>query len=314
MARATHTLFFEKGNPSFEDCDAAVLGVAFGKNASYGSGMEDAPEEIFAASLNIEPEQPMTGRTIWPAIHNMGIIMPKTGADMASRTEAIAKKALGAGKFFALLGGDHSVVNGLLGALPKDVFFVNFDAHLDLRDSFNPGGKLSHACVSRRIAEHGFEQAWVGVRDQVGEEELGFVAEKSLAERIFYCKTQPGDFYERNGFPAWMKKENMVAGGKLGEPQAAKLLRQCGGGVWLNIDLDCLDSREFPCTGSPLPFGLRLEALNELLFKIISKKNVIGFSLAEFVPDKKNPGCAITAAMVCYNIISWKFDFGKRGA
>ena len=313
MARATHTLFFEKGNPSFEDCDAAVLGVAFGKNASYGSGMEDAPEEIFAASLNIEPEQPMTGRTIWPAIHNMGIIRPKTSSQMAARVGLLAKRAVEAGKFFALIGGDHSVVNGLLGALPKDVSFVNFDAHLDLRHSYNDS-KFSHACVARRIAERGFEQQWVGVRDQIGEEEEQFVSENRLAERVFYCPTQPLGFYRKFPFPIWMKKENVLLGGKMNDQQTGRLLQHCGEKVWLNIDMDCIDSRELPSTGTPLPFGLKLEGLNEALFNVISQRNVIGFSLTELVPGEKSKHGQVIAAMVCYNIISWKFDFGKKGA
>ena len=78
--------------------------------------------------------------------------------------------------------------------------------------------------------------------------------------------------------------------------------------VWLNLDIDCIDSREIHGTGTPMPLGLKLEALNELLFRIILSKNVIGFSLVELAPNEKDLNSEMIAAMLCYNMISWKFD------
>ena len=58
--KKTGTLFFIEGNPSFEDCDVAVLGVAFDGNASYGKGAAEAPEAIITASLQMDIENPIT--------------------------------------------------------------------------------------------------------------------------------------------------------------------------------------------------------------------------------------------------------------
>jgi len=307
MRKLNHTLFFVEGNPSFPDCDAAMLGVAFDKTASYGKGSAKGPGAILNASHHLEAEQALTGKTLQIGIHNMGIIEPKTSQEMIAEIEKRAKRAIEAKKFFILLGGEHSIVNGLLGAIPKDVSFINFDAHLDLREEWT-GGRLSFGCVAKRIFDAGFKQQWVGVRDQIGEEEIELVSEKGFADKIFYCPTQPRGFYEKHGFQGWMKEENCLCAGTANEKQIQAILNGSSERVWINIDIDCIDSRELHGTGTPMPFGLKLESLNELLFRIASEKEVVGFNLVELMPNEKDLNSETIAAIICYNIMSWKFN------
>lgn len=304
MGKLNKTLFFVQGNPKFEYADATVLGVAFDENASFGKGAAEAPAAIMSASHQMDIEQPMTGKTLEKGIHNFGTIKPKTAMEMINAIEKPAKKSLDAKKLFILLGGDHSTVNGLLNAVPKDTTFVNFDAHLDLREKWL-GKKQSHAAVSRRIFDKGFEQVWIGVRDLVNEEEIEFVSKQGLGEKIFYCPTMPAAFYKKHSFPDWMIKKNMLSGKRLKKAQIKEIVSAIKTEkVFLNLDVDCLDLRQGIETGVPTPFGLSLETLNELIFEICDKKDVIGLSLAELVPDKNNKGQTI-AAMLCYNVLSW---------
>ncbi len=308
MSKLNHTLFFVEGNPALEDSNASVLGVAFDEGSCYGKGADKGPAAIIAASHQIETEQPLTGETVQAAIHNFGIIKPRTSKEMVSETEKIAKEAIDAETFFILLGGDHSVLNGALNALPMDTFFLNLDAHLDLREQWQ-GKRLSHAAISHRILDKGFEQLWVGARDSVGEEEIEFVSKQGLAEKIFYCPTMPGAFYAKRAFPAWMRKQNMLFNGKISAAQLQTILAAIGNKkVWLNIDFDCLDLRQGIETGTPMPHGLSLESMDELLFAICEKKNVIGFSLTEVIPSKNNSSQTI-AAMLCLKIVSWRFNY-----
>lgn len=308
MKKLNHTLFFVEGNPALEDSNASVLGVAFDESSCYGKGADAAPAAIIAASHQIETEQPLTGETVQAAIHNFGIIKPRTAKEMVAETEKIAKKAIGAETFFILLGGDHSVLNGVLNAVPKGTFFVNLDAHLDLREEWQ-GKKLSHAAIGHRVFDKGFEQLWVGARDCVGEEEIEFVSKHYLAEKIFYCPTMPEAFYEKRAFPAWMRRQNMLFNGKISAAQLQTILSSIGNKkVWLNIDFDCLDLRQEIETGTPMPHGLSLESMDGLLFAICEKKNVIGFSLAEVIPSANNSSQVI-AAMLCFNIVSWRFNY-----
>ena len=300
MAKGNETLFFVQGNPKFEYADAALLGVAWDENASYGKGAALAPEAIIKASHQMDIENPMAGKTLETSIHNFAIITPKDTKEMIRKTEKFAEKTLKAGKFFVLLGGDHSVVNGLLKAVPKDACFVNFDAHLDLREEWQ-NKKESHAAVSHRIFDKEFEQVWVGVRDLINEEEMKFVSEQNLADKIFYCPSMPKAFYKKQEFPKWMKKKNML----FDKPSFGKIISTIKSKkVWLNIDIDCIDLREGIETGVPTPFGLSLEALRDLIYEICQKKEIIGFSLAEVIPDKFGKSQAI-AAMLCYQIILW---------
>jgi len=306
MARLNHTLFFVQGNPKFEYADAAVLGVAFDENASFGKGAAAAPDAIMKASHQLDIEDPLTGETFQKAIHNFGIAKPKTVKEMVAGTEKLAKKALEKEKFFVLLGGDHSVVNGLLGAVAKDTTFVNFDAHLDLREEWQgeKENKQSHAAVSRRIFDKGFKQVWVGVRDRINEEEMEFVSGQGLAEKIFYYPSTPVDCYKGKKFPKWMKRKNMLFKGLTNEKVEAVLSEIETEKVFLNIDVDCLDMRQGLETGVPSPFGLTLEELSQTIFEICRKKKVIGLSIAELVPDNYNRGQTF-AAMLCLNVLNW---------
>jgi len=284
MAKPNHTLFFAQGNPKFEYADACILGVAFDENASYGKGASEAPAAIFEASCQMDIEHPITGKTLEKGIHNFGIIKPKTAGEMIKATGKQAKKCLKSKKLFILLGGDHSTVNGLLGAVPTNTTFVNFDAHLDLRETWQ-GNKMSHAAVSKRIFENGFKQLWLGVRDVINEEEIFFVSSQRFAKKIFYCPTMPKKIYKGKKFPEWKLKKNMLFG-KATKRQLKAILSEIETEkVWLNIDIDCLDLSQGIETGTPMPFGLTLETLNELLFEICSKKHVLG----SFLTERKRP-------------------------
>jgi arginase family enzyme len=302
MAKENQTLFFVQGNPKFEYADACLLGVEFDKNASYIKGTAKAPKAIIRASHQMDIEHPLTGKTFEKGIHNFGVLRPNTSQEMIKGTKDYAKKALEAGKFFILLGGDHSVVNGLLGALSQDVSFANFDAHLDLCEQWK-GQKQSHAAVSRRIFENGFKQAWFGVRDVINEEEMLFVSEQKLAKKIFYCPSMPEAFYKGKRFPKWKKKENMLFGPE--KKQASSFVRQIETKkVFLNIDADCLSPGEGIETGVPVPLGLRLEALNQALYEVCRKKQVLGLALTELIPDRFGKSQAIGAG-ICFNVLNW---------
>ncbi len=304
MAKGNETLFFVEGNPKFEYADAALLGVAFDKNAAFGKGAADAPEAIIKASHQIDIEQPLTGKLLETAIHNYGVIKPKNVVEMVKGIEGKAKACIAAKKTFILLGGDHSVVNGLLDAVPSDCTFVNFDAHLDLREEWQ-GKKQSHFAVSRRIFDKGFEQVWIGIRDTINEEEIDFVTNQVLGNRIFYCPTMPEAFYKKESFPEWIYKKNMLFDKKIGVKQTREIVEKIKTDkVWINIDIDCLDPSQGIETGVPLPFGMTLDAMNEIIYEVSQKKHILGFNICELIPDKHGKGQAI-AASLCFNILNW---------
>jgi agmatinase len=77
--------------------------------------------------------------------------------------EVIKKKAIP-----VIIGGEHTVTLGALKAFKdrgEKVGIVQFDAHADLRDTYE-GNPLSHACVMRRAHEMGFPIMQIGIRSR----------------------------------------------------------------------------------------------------------------------------------------------------
>ena len=77
------------------------------------------------------------------------------------------------GKFTIAIGGEHSVNIPIIRNFEKDdIALISIDAHLDSRDEYL-GTPNSHACITRRAAEHlGLENVFVLGARAIGEEEL----------------------------------------------------------------------------------------------------------------------------------------------
>ncbi len=340
LKKTKGTFLDEASNPPLEKCDAAFFGVEFDYTASYNRGARFGPKAILDATRQIEFEAPFIGMRLDEKIkiHNLGFLsyskpkgkaLEKLSANMVFDAKELAMAALSENKFLFVLGGDHSVSNGHIEALSqkfphKDVCIVSFDAHFDLRNALEEM-PLSHGSISRRIQDAGFNQLFIGVRDTVCTEEINFISQKKIADKIFYCPLLPKQFYTKQKSRPWIKKENLLFGGKTSKKQLAAILSKIKEkNVWFEIDIDVLDANEFPATGTPMPNGLSFTALNELLLEIIffakkTGKKVLGFSLVEVSPLlEKNAteylaekavstACEMKAALLCYNILLFNF-------
>lgn len=325
------TFLDEEQNPSFDSSDAAFFGVEFDFTSTYGTGARFAPKAILDASRQIEFEVPFIGIRLDSKIkiHNLGMLHyknPKSlkevkllSEKMVSQAKILASKALGAGKFLFVLGGDHSVSNGAIQAISekfdsKDVCVVCFDAHLDLREAYE-GMPLSHASISRRVNDAGFNQVFIGQRDSISGEEAKFISKEGggLAGNIFYCPLLPRAFYEGKENRSWALKENILFDAKPTKTQMESILSKITQkNVWIELDIDVLDANEFLGTGTPMPGGMRLAVLNEILFEIIShakknEKRVLGFSLTEVLPVDVSNAFEMNAALLCYNMLVYNF-------
>ena len=72
---------------------------------------------------------------------------------MCEEVHSIARTIVDAGKFPLTFGGEHSISPPVVTTLPKDTGVVVVDAHLDFWEEYM-GWKHSHACASRRFADH----------------------------------------------------------------------------------------------------------------------------------------------------------------
>lgn len=180
-----------------------------------------------------------------------------------------ARSVLEQGKKLALLGGDHSVPLGYLQALSEeyeDFGILQIDAHSDLRQAYE-GFEFSHASIMTNILKlpQVTKLVQVGVRD-VCAAEVETVKHSQGRIITYYDPTLKTQLY--TGATWYSLCQEIVA----------QLPQQ----VYLSFDVDGLDPKLCPHTGTPVPGGLELEAVFHLCRILIeSGRSLIGFDLCE---------------------------------
>jgi arginase len=70
----------------------------------------------------------------------------------------------------------------------------------------------------------------------------------------------------------------------------AERLKAQSGHFWLHFDVDVFDQEEMSAVTYPLPDGLGWEHVEALLRPLVQSRRLVGFSVADFVPDKDPDG------------------------
>ena len=269
-----------------------VVIVPFGleKTVSYGSGTKNGPKEIIKAShqvelydeeLNCEPYKKIGIKTYKPFKIDKNI--NKALKKMSKINEQILNKRL----FPMTFGGEHSITPGCIAPFArkfKNICLLHFDAHADLRESYN-GEKFSHASAIRRCLD--FQNISVisfGIRN-ISESEIPFLKKNSSRIKIFWAKDKSK--WNLNKFKKLIKNKT----------------------VYITFDVDGLDSSIMPATGTPEPGGLLWdETLN--ILRIASKNsNIVGADINELSPIKGFNSYNFLVAKLAYKILSYKFLF-----
>jgi len=273
-----------EGLSRYEDARAAVIPIPYEATTSYVSGTKRGPAAIIQASRNMETFDIDLEKDICDVgICTLEEIAPLLGRpdDMMQAVEEAVSKVLDDGKFPLILGGEHSITAGAVRAFSKkgeDFSVIQFDAHLDLRDSYE-GAPYSHACVMRRIHELGIDFVQLGIRSAC-REEYQFARSKRLA------------FYS----PQEIRKS------------AAKLsgtLRSLKEHVYITFDVDALDASVMSSTGTPEPGGLSWEEAIGVLEMIADLKRIIGCDVVELCPNPASIACDFTAAKLAYKMLGF---------
>jgi agmatinase len=208
-------------------------------------------------------------------------------ADLNSFVKQESKKIIKAGKICGIVGGDHSVPLGLIQALGdfhESFGVLQIDAHMDLRKSYQ-GFTWSHASVFYNVIK---EKAvtrivQVGIRDYC-EEEAGVI--KSEKGRVVV-------FYDHD-----IKEKEF--NGVLWREQCETIINSLPDNVYISVDIDGLDPKLCPNTGTPVPGGIDFPALNYLLKSVVDAgKKIIGFDLCE---TGNNAWDANVAARIIYKL------------
>lgn len=184
------------------------------------------------------------------------------------------------GKIPVVLGGDHSVSEGILRATSQqyqgDYGVVHIDAHHDLRVAYQ-GFKHSHASVMynvmTQISNPPKKLLQIGIRD--------------------FCK-QEYDFAQNEPCITCYYDEDIFSRLFSGESWAdlcKEMVSQLPQKIYFTLDVDGLCWQYAPGTGTPVPGGL---SFNQVLFllKEIKKQNkkIIAFDVVETAGSQQSLG------------------------
>jgi len=203
--------------------------------------------------------------------------LKKTLVDVSNGTRAMnewvytqTKALLEKGKLVGLVGGDHSTPLGFFKAIGEhkgEFGILQIDAHCDLRDAYE-GFKYSHASIMyNALAEvpQLTKLVQVGIRDYC-EEEVDYVNNSEGRVVTFFDK----DIKERQ-----FEGESWKA---ICDSIVDNLPQQ----VYISFDIDGLDPKLCPHTGTPVPGGFEAEQIYYLFKRVLaSGRQLIGFDLNE---------------------------------
>ena len=267
-----------------------VVVVPFGleKTVSYGGGTKNGPREIIKAShqvelydeeLNCEPYKKIGIKTLKPfkIDKNIQAALRK----ISNINSLLLKKKL----FPLTLGGEHSITPGCIEPFTKNfkkLCILHFDAHADLRQSYN-GEKFSHASAIRRCLDYkNVSIISFGIRN-ISESEVKYLNKNKSRIKIFWAKDKSK--WNLQNFKKHIKNKN----------------------VYLTFDVDGFDSSIMPATGTPEPGGLFWDETLNILKIAAKNSNIVGGDINELSPIKGFNSYNFLVAKLAYKILSYKF-------
>lgn len=312
-----------------EDARLIIVPVPWEVTVSYGSGTARAPEAICKASLQVDLYDPEV-----PDGWKQGYYMRSCDRKVLMKSDYLRKEAelfidyiskgeevkanqfmcktlvdvneggkylnkwvyeqtkalLDKDKLVGVLGGDHSTALGFFRAISEkhgDFGILQIDAHCDLREAYE-GFNYSHASIMyNALAEIPQLQrlVQVGVRDY-SHAEWEYVKNSNYRVVTYFDKEIKNRQFEGE---TWKQ---------IAEEIVSKLPDQ----VFISFDIDGLDRKLCPHTGTPVPGGFETAEVFYIFRKVIeSGRKIIGFDLSE-VGTSDNDWNANVGARVLFKL------------
>jgi agmatinase len=292
-----------------EESRLVILPIPWEVTVSYGAGAARAAEHVFHASMQVDLFDAETDDA-W----RKGIYMRQPDRKVLMKSDYLRKEAelfidytskgemveknnfmskslkeinegsawlnrwvyeqtrslLNDGKLVTVLGGDHSAPLGYFKAVAErhgDFGILQIDAHCDLRKSYE-NFIYSHGSVMYNALQETPQLkrlVQVGVRDYCLEE-WDYIRNSNYQVITYFDK----DIKER------------IFEGQSWKQIADEIVSHLPDKVYISFDIDGLDPKLCPHTGTPVPGGLEIEQVLYLVRKIIrSGRKFIGFDLVE---------------------------------
>ena len=295
-----------------DEASIVLIPVPWDVTVSYKDGASKGPQAIYDASVQVDLFDPLV-KDSWKT----GVVMEEISKVMLKKNALMRKKAskyirdiekgvsadaaamkkirkevnaactdlkyfvkksalkhLNKNKLVGLVGGDHSTPLGFIEALAeKHTSFgiLQLDAHCDLRKAYE-GFEYSHASIMYNALKipQVKKLVQVGIRDWC-EEENDLIHSSKGRIRTFFDFQIKDQLYRSRSWAAI----------------CSDIVQELPKHVYISFDIDGLDPKLCPNTGTPVPGGLEFEQA-VFLFEMLARsgKKIIGFDLNEVAPGK----------------------------
>lgn len=294
---------------SEDDAGLIIVPIPWEVTVSYNAGTARAPEHILRASLQVDLFDPEL-KDAW----RQGFFMRPVDKKILTKSDYLRKEAelyinyishgeilqdnkfmckslreinegsdflnnwvyeqtkalMEKGKLVGLLGGDHSTPFGFIRAIGEkypEFGILQIDAHCDLRKAYE-GFIYSHASIMYNVLNEVpavKKIVQVGIRDYC-DEELDYIENSNGRVKAFFDTEIKERLYE----------------GDTWKQLVEEIVAQLPKNVFISFDIDGLDPKLCPHTGTPVQGGFETEQVFYLLKKLHqSGRKIIGFDLNE---------------------------------
>lgn len=307
-----------------DEAEIVLVPVPWDVTVSYKDGASQGPEAIYNASAQVDLFDPLV-KDSW----KIGVAMEDISKEIAKKNTVMRKKAsqyiknlekgvsdsapvmkairkevntgctdlkyfvkksvqkhLNKNKFVGLVGGDHSTPLGYLEALAEkhsSFGILQLDAHCDLRRAYE-GFEYSHASIMYNALKlkQVKKLVQVGIRDWC-EEENNYIRDSKGRVKTFFDFQIKDQLYRSRSWASI----------------CTDIIQELPKHVYISFDIDGLDPKLCPGTGTPVPGGLEFEQA-VFLFEMLARsgKKIIGFDLNEVAPGENEWNGNVGARML----------------
>ncbi|MEO5642982.1 MAG: agmatinase family protein, partial [Bacteroidia bacterium] len=308
-----------------DEAEVVIIPIPWDVTVSYSDGTANGPQAVFNASFQVDLFEPAV-KDAW----KIGLAMEEISEELKSRAEILRKGAkayidvltnggdpsknelvgkilqqvnagsellnewvkerclewMNKGKLVALLGGDHSTPLGMIQALAEkypSFAILQIDAHADLRKAFE-GFTYSHASImyNALTIPQVSKLVQVGIRDFC-QEELELIQNSNGRIKTFFDRDIKHAHYE----------------GKTWAQQVDEIIATLPENIYISFDIDGLDPKLCPNTGTPVAGGFEFEQVAYLIQQVAkSGKKIIGIDLNEVSPGEDEWDANVGARML----------------
>lgn len=270
---------------SYENSKAVIIPFGLERSVSYGSGTAKGPSAMIQASHEVELFDEMLWCEPYHCINVVTLEEPTIENDIPQalkQLEKLVKQVLDDKKFPFVFGGEHSITAGSIRPFVKryeNLAILHFDAHADLRDSYN-GECYSHASTIRRCLDYpNVEVVSIGVRN-ISAEEIPFLEANRNRIHIYWAKDKKS--WNVNEIVSHLKNRL----------------------IYLTFDVDGFDASLMPATGTPEPGGLFWDEVQEIITAVSKTGAIVGADISELAPIPNFHSYDFLAAKLAYKILS----------